>query len=215
MSPSVVWAAFGAFFGLVTAICGVVALVLSWQEGNVKDEASKVEADKSRLAIATANQRAAEANERSSEIQAAVAPRRLTKKQQQTIASRLKEFLGQPASLWYGAGDKESETFAQEIGSALGAGNWNVFAPASLVNFSASGAPYASVASLATGVNVSSSEDEPSRAAAQALVGELVTLGFNAVFTKTEKDRSPVVIILVDPRPEGAQGAAKLRAKNK
>ena len=40
MSPSVIWAAVGALLGLGAAICGGIALVLSWQEGNAKDDAA-------------------------------------------------------------------------------------------------------------------------------------------------------------------------------
>ena len=90
MSPSVIWAACGALFGLVTAICGVVALILSWQEGNAKDEAAKVEADKSRLAIATANQRAAEANLKATELRRTLGDRYITNEEAEAFVAAAK-----------------------------------------------------------------------------------------------------------------------------
>jgi hypothetical protein len=75
----------------------------------------------------------------------------------------------------------------------------------------ASGKLFGTTSRLETGVVVASTRDEPSLKAADAVVGELSTLGFDSVkASKTEDRAGPVVIVTVEARPEEAQGEQKL-----
>ena len=149
------------------------------------------------------------------EIEESIAWRRLTKKQQLGIASRLSRFRGQIANMWYGAGDKEAETFALEIASALNEAKWTVYAPAALLNIAEAGHLFnPSSPSLETGVSVSGPIKGVGRNASKEMVCELKNLGFDAIILpdsrRTHPD-TPLISITVHVRPEGPQGEAKLR----
>ena len=203
-------------FSLAAAALVAGAVVVStWAVIRLQREAVK-EAD---VKISAAIGEAARANERAAEIEASVAWRRIPKSKQLEIASRLKRFSGQTVSLWYSAGDKESETFASEIASALSDAKWNVFSPAAVMTMAASGRPYdSSNPALETGVTIDSPLNGVSREAEDAILNELRILGFNAVKipdARRSQSSDPVVIITVNVRPDGAQGEAKLRAQKK
>ena len=122
----------------------------------------------------------------------------------------------QLASVWYGAGDKESENFSWDIASALNAAGWRVFSPASTATLAQSGKPFGTIPRLQTGVVLSSNSDEPSVKAADAVVRELSALGFDARKASKTGDRAePVVVVTVQARPEGAQGDQKLNAPSR
>jgi hypothetical protein len=227
LEKSVEWWSRGAdMLGITAAILGgLLALVtlvgwtFSWKAGKLKDDALKryqatatqsiAEANK---VASIANQQAASANLELATLQAKVAPRRLTKEQQDKLASEVKAFAPQVASVWYGAGDKESETFSWEIAAGLHAAGWTVFSPASTVTLAASGKEFGATSRLQTGVVVASTSDEHSLKAADAVVAELSALGFDATKApKTEDRAEPVVIVTVEARPEGAQGEQKLK----
>jgi hypothetical protein len=123
----------------------------------------------------------------------------------------MKRFAGQYVSLWYAAGDKESETFAREIAASLNAAKWKVLSPASLMTLAENGHPFGSAPPLRVGVNISASEDTGSQDASKALVENFKSMGFDAFEQAVERNRQPIVIVNIDPRPEGPQGAAKLR----
>jgi hypothetical protein len=219
------WSGWADVLGITAVILGgILALVtllgwsFSWKAGRLKDDALKRYQEEATQSIAEANKAASIANQRAADanlelalLQAKMAPRRLTKEQRERLASRVKPFAPQVASVWYGAGDKESETFSWEIASALNDGGWTVFSPASTVTMAASGKLFGTTSRLETGVVVASTRDEPSLKAADAVVGELSTLGFDSVkASKTEDRAGPVVIVTVEARPEGAQGEQKL-----
>ena len=114
------------------------------------------------------------------------------------------------------AGDKEGENFSWEIASALNAGGWRVFSPASTATLAQSGKPFGTIPRLQTGVVVSSNKDEPSMKAADALVRELSALGFDArKAANIGSGPEPIVVVTVQARPEGAQGELKLNAARK
>ena len=143
-------------------------------------------------------------------------PRRLTKAQQERLASGVSSLAPQLASIWYGAGDKESENFSWDIAYALNAAEWKVFSPASTVTLAQSGKPFGSIPRLQTGVIVSSNKDGPSMKAADAVARELSALGFDT--RKAENignGPEPIVVVTVQARPEGAQGEMKLNAVGK
>lgn len=90
--------------------------------------------------------RAVEANLKAEEerlarvkLEERVAWRRLTRDQQSEIGSRLGRFSGQLAAVWYNAGDHEGGVFASDIAAALHLANWNVFAPASMLQLAQAG----------------------------------------------------------------------------
>jgi hypothetical protein len=213
-----------AFILLVTvALVTLLGWMFLWRAERLKDEAltryqieakhSTAEANK---AASIANEQAAAANLELARLQTKMLPRRLTKAQQERLASGVSSLAPQSASVWYGAGDKESENFSWDIASALNAAEWKVFSPASTATLAQSGKPFGSIPRLQTGVIVSSNKDGPSMKAADALVRELSALGFDT--RKAENignGPEPIVVVTVQARPEGAQGEMKLNAVEK
>jgi len=224
------WSGWADILGVIAVILGGIwALVtlagwaFSWKAGKLKDAALtryQVEAKQSiaeaNKAASIANQQAAAANLELALLQAKMAPRRLTKEQQERLASGVKPLAPQLASVWYGAGDKESENFSWDIASALNAAGWRVFSPASTATLAQSGKPFGTIPRLQTGVVVSSNKDEPSMKAADALVRELSALGFDArKAANIGNGPEAVVVVTVQARPEGGQGELKLNAGRK
>jgi len=219
------WSGWADILGVIAVILGGIwALVtlagwaFSWKAGKLKDAALtryQVEAKQSiaeaNKAASIANQQAAAANIELALLQSKMAPRRLTKEQQESLASGVKPLAPQLASVWYGAGDKESENFSWDIASALNAAGWRVFSPASTATLAQSGKPFGSTYRLQTGVVASSTSDEPSVKAADAVVRGLSALGFDARKASKTGDRAePLVVVSVEARPAGAQGDQKL-----
>ena len=219
------WSGWADILGVIAVILGGIwALVtlagwaFSWKAGKLKDAALtryQVEAKQSiaeaNKAASIANQQAAAANLELALLQSKMAPRRLTQEQQERLASGVKPLAPQLASVWYGAGDKESENFSWDIASALNAGGWRVFSPASTATLAQSGKPFGSTYRLQTGVVVSSTSDEPSVKAADVVVRELSAVGFDARKASKTGDRAePLVVVSVEARPAGAQGDQKL-----
>jgi hypothetical protein len=227
MKPREWWSGWADFFGVTAVILGGILVLVtllgwtfSWKAGRLKDEAltryqaeaqqSIAEANK---ATSIANQQAAAANLELARVQSKMAPRRLTKAQQERLASGVSSLAPQLASVWYGAGDKESENFSWDIASALNAAGWRVFSPASTATLAQSGKPFGSIPRLQTGVVVGSNKDEPSMKAADALAQELSALGFDTrKAANIGNGPEPVVVVTVQARPEGAQGELKLNA---
>jgi hypothetical protein len=201
-----------------------VALVTSlgcwaffWRSAKLKDEALRYQVEaqqaiaEANKAEAIANQQAAAAKLELARLQSKMQPRRLTKEQQATLASDVSSLAPQVASLWYGAGDKESENFSWDIASALNDAGWKVFSPASTATLTQSGKPFGSMPRLQTGVLVGSNKDGASMKAADALAKELSALGFDT--RKAENignGTEPLVVITVQARPDGPQGEMKL-----
>ena len=224
------WSGWADILGVIAVILGgiwalvtLVGWAFSWKAGKLKDTALtryQVEAKQSiaeaNKAASSANQQAAAANLELALLQSKMAPRRLTKEQQESLASGVKPLAPQLASVWYGAGDKESENFSWDIASALNAGGWRVFSPASTATLAQSGKPFGSTYRLQTGVVLSSTSDEPSVKAADAVVRELSALGFDARKASKTGDRAePLVVVSVEARPAGAQGDQKLNAPSR
>ncbi len=113
-------------------------------------------------------------------IEEALARRTLTLSQKQLVISSLGNFSGQLASLWYFAGDKEAETFAFELTEALHEAKWTMFVPASKINLAPTDVPFSGAASrLPVGITVLT-RNEAKYGVADALVKELIALGFDA-----------------------------------
>jgi hypothetical protein len=209
---------------LVTvALVTSLGWMFSWRAGRRKDEAlikyqleAKQAIAEANKATSIANEQAAAANLELARLQSKMLPRRLTKAQQEELESAVSSLAPQSASVWYGAGDKESENFSWDIASALNAAGWKMFSPASTATLAQSGKPFGSIPRLQTGVVVSSNKDAASMKAADSLATELSALGFDArKAAEIGNGHEPVVVITVQARPEGAQGEAKLNAVGK
>lgn len=202
------------------ALVTVLGWLFSWRAARLKDEAlikyqleAKQAIAEANKATSIANQQAAAANLELARLQAKMLPRRLTKAQQERLASGVSSLAPQSANVWYGAGDKESENFAWDIASALDAAGWKVFSPASTATLAQSGKPFGSIPRLQTGVVVSSNKDAASMKAVDALVTELSALGFEArKAADIGNGHDPLVVVTVQARPEGAQGEMKVNA---
>jgi hypothetical protein len=210
-----------AFILLATlALVTLFGWAFSWRAGRLKDQAlikyqleAKQAIAEANKATSIANQQAAAANLELARLQAKMLPRRLTKAQQEELASAVSSLAPQLAGVWYGAGDKESENFSWDIASALDAAGWKVFSPASTATLAQSGKPFGTMPRLQTGVVVSSNKDGPSMKAADALATELSALGFEARKAgDIGNGHEPLVVVTVQARPEGAQGEMKLNA---
>ena len=205
---------------IAMALVTLLGWAFLWRAGKLKDEALaryQVEAKQAiaeaNKATVIANQQAAAANLELARLQAKMLPRRLSKEQQERLASGVSSLAPQLSSVWYGAGDKESENFSWDIASALNAAGWKVFSPASTAMLAQSGKPFGSIPRLQTGVVVGSNKDGLSLKAADALARDLSALGFD---TRKAADigngTEPLVVVTVQARPEGAQGEMKLNA---
>ena len=221
------WSGWADILGIIAVVLGgtwalvtLVGCAFSCKAGKLKDAALtryQVEASQSiaeaNKAASIANQQAAAAKLELALLQTKMTPRRLTKEQQGRLASGVQSFAPQVASIWYGAGDKESENFSWDIASALDAAGWRVFSPASTSTLAQSGKPFGSIPRLQTGVVVTSNNDEPSMKAADAVAQELSALGFDArKASKTGNRTESLVVVIVEARPAGAQGDQKLNA---
>src|SRR5215467_5673268 len=195
---------------VVVALVTSLGWMFSWKTERRKDEALIKCQLETKQAIAEANkatsiakQQAAAANLELTSLQAKMLPRRLSKGQQETMASDVSSLAPQSASLWYGAGDKESENFSWDIASVLNAAGWKVFSPSSTATLAQSEKPFGSIPRLQTGVVVSSNKHAASIKAADALVTELTALGFDArKATEIGNGREPLIVITVQARPE-------------
>jgi hypothetical protein len=191
------------------------------------------EAANARQAAAEASDRASQANERAStneretarlrklaederlariKIEERVAWRRLTPDQRSAIASRLKLFSGQQALLQYNVNDLEADAFALDIASALQSAKWRVSEPQAILKMAEGPVPLGTNPPLEIGVVIVTTQDAASHSACDALLRELIALGFDATKSPRNESRpNSVVFISVEHRPEGAQGEAKLR----
>jgi hypothetical protein len=143
------------------------------------------------------------------ELEQGYAPRRLSEENQKQLAYRLKKFAGQTVSTWFHVGDHEGYVFCSEVASVLGKADWDVYAPASIIDMAESGRR--GTTTIPTGVYVESTLDEKSKEAMETLVRGLNALGFDAKGSADIKDKpAPVVVVYVNDRPEGPQGEAKL-----
>ncbi|MGA2373060.1 MAG: hypothetical protein ABSG11_20555 [Candidatus Korobacteraceae bacterium] len=173
---------------------------------------------------ADAELRAGQANERASanekeaaalrkeaaEIEESIAPRRLTAKQRELLASHLRKFAGRSLTVFADPSDAEAAVFASEIYLALKSAKWNVDGSR---NVGRGGQKSMTVAPdlPATGIDVPCGPPKLHDAAGKALVRELSKMGFDSQCSKAT-GLWPLEVL---SRPEGPQGDAKLRAEAK
>jgi len=174
--------------------------------------------------IATANERAADANRTAEEekharvkIEAAVAWRQLSDTDKRAIGAagaRFKALV--KASFWFNASDTEAQMFADDIAEALQHGHITVQPPSSTMLLGGGGKSGESIKRPFTGVTIRCTEDDPARNLAATLIAELKRRGFDAVkvpgasFTDWSFSQ---IAVTVEPRPRGPQGEYKLQAE--
>ncbi len=144
-----------------------------------------------------------------------VAWRSLSEAEQVSLGEELKSFSGQHADCSFLMSDMEAFSFSSDIAAALRNGNWRVIPPSPFmitmmsINPPTTDSP---IEKVSTGVAVWNTKDSGSAAAAFALVSELQKRGFDARYLPppSEVPSIPTVSIIVEHRPEGPQGEAKL-----
>jgi hypothetical protein len=145
-------------------------------------------------------------------IEERVAWRRLTRAQQAEIGTRLAAFSGEVALIQYDGGDMEEYAFGLDIASAMHLGKWRVAEPLEMIMMREGPVPFGTNPPIETGISIKSTRDQTSRNASDVLLHELLKRGFD-VTRDPKNDPRPqsVVFVIMEHRPEGAQGEAKLR----
>ena len=184
-----------------TAAALTIAGHASKEAGDARKEAARLgkEAEDERLARV--------------EIEQRVAWRRLTTTQQAEIGLHLSKLPPQIVSVWYAGPDLECQTFAGDLARALRATDaWVVSSPGTLIQYAEGGSFKGPIPTLVSGVTVVGTAEAPTRAAGDAIVQEILRLGFDAVMSpKIERGKFAQIWVNVEHRPEGPQGEAKLR----
>lgn len=191
------------------------------QERLSQDKDLKI-AEASRAA-GEANQRAAEANEKAEKerlarvrLEEALAWRRLTSAQRTRLADSLQRFSVKRTWLIYNLNDAEAFGFASDLATAFGSAKWNPTEPEPIMKMTEGPVAVGTNPPLERGVVVSSTGGKSNDEAVEALVRQLLALGFDARKSASpaihEQHPTSTVFVSVEPRPEGPQGEAKLRA---
>ncbi len=181
------------------------------READLSMVLTKNEGETARLKELAENEHLARVN-----LEASVAWRRLTKEQIPDLGTALAAFPRQLTALVYNVSDLEAYSFASDIDVALHEfAKWNIAEPQAVLAMREGPVNFGTNPPLERGVVVNSTPDERSRAAAKAVVDKLSSFGFDAVIGTSIPKETPTVQIFVQPRPEGAQGAAKLQSIGK
>lgn len=208
--------------GIVFFALAVLAEIAAYPYGQRNDTLSDQAMASLQTSARDANDRATAAQNRAdaaenhaAEVQESVAPRRLTGKQASVIAARLLRFSGQPVVAFSHTFDVESAVLAAEILATLKSAKWDMN---STVGVSGPVFQWVQAPSVpVTGIFIEAATDKRSQLAARALSQELSSNGFSCRIRKKGLigiwKKPPVVLIDVEPRPEGPQGEAKLRAE--
>jgi hypothetical protein len=177
------------------------------------ERAFKTEKEAARLTKEAEDERMARVK-----IEERVAWRHLTKEQQSGIAGRLKRFANQWGNIGRVSYDAEITAFATDIAQTLSAAGWHVLPPSAISMRETSAPAFGNpIEPVITGVTISSTPDARAREMADALSGELHSLGYDAsVSPKREPAQEvfSIIWVLIENRPEGPQGELKLRAQN-
>jgi hypothetical protein len=187
---------------------------LKWKVSENEKDAAQLKRDAAVLTKEAEDERTARV-----ELESKVAWRKLDKRTQGDMASRLARFTKEPSLVSYNPQDIEAASFASDIAAALHAAKWDVFDAMSILSMRGGPVPFGTNPQLDTGVRVWSTEDEASRNAAASLVEQLSSRGFDAVMSPEVKGLLGIhptptrVVVSVEHKPEGAQGEYKQRAQ--
>jgi hypothetical protein len=194
---------------LIQLLEGASSAALTIASQNEK-EAAQLEKDAEGLKKAAEDERLARV-----ELEERVAWRSFSERQQRVIKVGLDRFAGQLAECDFLGGDTEAFSFSSEIATALRTAGWQVIPPNPYVlDMKETSLPNASspIERIDFGVEVTSTSDAPATAAANAIVKKLCKSGFDARFKpSTQRSQPSRVWIMVQHRPLGPQGEAKLR----
>ncbi len=201
----------GELFSAVrtSQVSGQIIANIEERAADAEQKAGEANREAARLTKVAEDERVARV-----QIEEALAPRRLTTKQRSAISSTLSRFSGQPVTAIHNTFDVEAAVFAAEIVSTLKLAKWTM----STVGVSGPLFRWAQAPSVpVTGIFVEAATDSRSQLAARALSRELSNNGFSCRIRKKGLigtwEKPPVVLIDVEPRPEGPQGEAKLHAE--
>jgi hypothetical protein len=174
---------------------------------NADERAALNEKEAARLSKAAEDERLARIK-----IEERVAWRRLTKDQQSEIGLRLRPFSGLESLVQYDVNDIEEYEFGLDIASSLHIAQWRISEPLGMLMMREGPVPLGTNPPIETGVTIKSTGDKIARDASNALLHELLIRGFDVRRSPENDSRSQsVVFVILEHRPEGAQGEAKLR----
>jgi hypothetical protein len=185
---------------------------------NLRASVNELEASRLRKDAAALSKRAEGERLARVKIEARVAWRRLSDKEQIAMAIKLGMFPpnSEGVSLWTNAGDIEAATFAIDIANSLQETNAVVQPPGEIMQMRESGKFGDPIRSFPTGVSVLPTKDEVSQRFADRVVEQLNARGFDAVRRRDppfKDDKVPQIELFIYPRPEGPQGEYKLQAE--
>jgi hypothetical protein len=183
----------------------------------------KIRSDTAESGIATAQVVAAKANLLAEQeklarvkIEEGIAWRRMGKETRTAFGLKFLPFSRQRSGIAYNPNDVEASGFATDLALALhDVAKWNISEPQPVMKMREGPVPVGTNPPLERGITVVTTADEESRHRAGLLAKELTALGFDSVVSGDIDRRStiPTIYIWVEPRPEGPQGEAKLRAQ--
>jgi hypothetical protein len=163
-------------------------------EANTRIAEANAAGEAARLAAAEANKRAAEA---ALELERFKAPRTLPNEQQQHVASRVRQFVGQEYTAVLVPGSFDAPILWTDLDKALTSAGWSRMPPAGL----ATGQPPAGVALVpASGSIIAIDRSRPTgvMSAASALIQALNSVGLDAKagLTQDPKEKRPNIITI-------------------
>ncbi|MGO9337490.1 MAG: hypothetical protein ACLPY1_08285 [Terracidiphilus sp.] len=181
--------------------------------------------------IASTEKEASQANDRASEnekeaaqlrkdaaeLEDSISWRRLTPGNHKVLQKELDRFSVQRTWFIYNINDVEAFNFAHDLADSLPFDQWNPTEPEPITMMREGPVTLGKSPPIERGVFVSSTGEKPNDDAANALVKAIRSFGFDC--TKAVRpplhpqNPSPTVYVFVEPRPEGPQGEAKLRAE--
>jgi hypothetical protein len=178
---------------------------------------------------------AAQLRKDAADLEDSISWRRISSDKRSSIAARLRSYVGQFAWITYNMNDVESNDFGVDIAATLKLAHWIPTEPEALLKMF-EGPAQPGTNKLPRGIVVKSTPDSSSENAAKVLVKELVNAGFDATnalpvplgtapgqakgvdamrASGAVVGQRPTVFVSVEPRPDGPQGDAKLRAARK
>lgn len=174
------------------------------------------EAAKAILAAADANKATEDERMARVKIKEGIAWRRMGQETRASFGAKFFPFAGQRSGIGYNANDVEASGFATDLALALhDVAKWSISEPQPVMKMREGPVPVGTNPPLERGVFIVTTADVESRRRAGLLAKELNGLGFDSVVSGNIDRRStiPTVYIWVEPRPEGPQGEAKVRAQ--
>jgi hypothetical protein len=178
---------------------------------------------------------AAQLRKDAAELENSISWRRIPPDKRPSMATRLTPYKGEVAWITYNMNDVESNDFGVDIAETLKLAHWIPTEPEAIERMF-EGPVNPGTNKLPRGVVIRSNLGSAHEKAAKALVNELVSEGFDATEGPTiptgtaptqipgadvmrasagNFGNRPIVYISVEPRPDGPQGDAKLRAAKK